>query len=62
MPTFFGRELGARAAKASTWALLFLFALGLLLLALAGQNLVLIAMGATALIAAAAGFAGLRMR
>lgn len=62
MPSFFGRELGAKAAKASTWALLFLFAAGLLLLTVAGQDLVLIAIGAVLLIASAAGFAGLKVR
>jgi hypothetical protein len=62
MPTFFGRELGPKAAKVGTWALLFLFAAGLLLLAMAGQDLVLIAVGAVLLLGAAAGFAGLKFR
>lgn len=62
MPTFFGRELGTRAAKASAWALLFLFAAGLLFLALAGPNLALVAIGAVLLVSAAAGFAGLQVR
>lgn len=62
MVRFFGRELSPEATRGATWALLFLFVLGALLLAVAGDDWLLNLLGAVLLLGAVTGFAVARRR